>query len=423
MCSRASPSGYDRGRQDSLLGHPKKQPWPAKPLPLPPSRMRPPIAPPRAGSFPSPSSSWACSRTAGTASGTARAPTSGAAPSRRERSPSARGSGAASRRSSRTKGDRVQAGAALLVLEPGDLEAQRLMAQGAARAGAGEPRQARSGARVPRRSTRRRRARRPRWRRSRRRRRARAPRRSRGRTRASSRRRSRSTRRSSTTIARRSSSTRRRSPSSQLDDADAALKGAVAQRDAAAQVLDELKNGSRREDIAQAQARAAEAQREREARPRGIARRGHQGRAGRRWTRRKGKLDQIATMIDELTIRAPRAARVESLDLRPGDILAPNATAATLLEDDQLYVRIYVPETQIGHIHVGPGGARQRRLVPEPDASRASSSTSTTSASTRRATCRPPTSAPTRSSRRASACAKGADELRAGMAAFIHVPK
>src|SRR5262249_18354711 len=59
------------------------------------------------------------------------------------------------------------------------------------------------------------------------------------------------------------------------------------------------------------------------------------------------------------TIRAPAAmskdwsARVEALDLRPGDIIAPNTTAATLIEDDQLYVRIYVPETELGHIHVG----------------------------------------------------------------------
>jgi HlyD family secretion protein len=52
-------------------------------------------------------------------------------------------------------------------------------------------------------------------------------------------------------------------------------------------------------------------------------------------------------------IRAPSAARVEALDLRPGDILAPNAPAAALLEEGQLYVRIYVPETEIGHIKVG----------------------------------------------------------------------
>src|SRR4029079_10931911 len=67
----------------------------------------------------------------------------------------------------------------------------------------------------------------------------------------------------------------------------------------------------------------------------------------------QGRLDQVKVMIDELTIKAPAACRVEALDLRPGDIIAPNAAAATLLEDDQLYVRIYVPETLIGKVKVG----------------------------------------------------------------------
>ncbi len=58
-------------------------------------------------------------------------------------------------------------------------------------------------------------------------------------------------------------------------------------------------------------------------------------------------------LIGELVIRAPRASHVESLDLRPGDILAPNATAGSLVEDDQLYVRIYIPETQLGFVHTG----------------------------------------------------------------------
>jgi multidrug resistance efflux pump len=67
----------------------------------------------------------------------------------------------------------------------------------------------------------------------------------------------------------------------------------------------------------------------------------------------RGRVQQIDVMLDELVIRAPRSARVEALDLRPGDILAPNAPAARLLEPAELYVRIYVPETQIGHVHPG----------------------------------------------------------------------
>ena len=58
-------------------------------------------------------------------------------------------------------------------------------------------------------------------------------------------------------------------------------------------------------------------------------------------------------LIKELVVRAPDAMRVETLDLRPGDLVAPNAPVATLLADDQLYVRVYVPETQLGHVHVG----------------------------------------------------------------------
>ncbi|MGO9837915.1 MAG: HlyD family secretion protein [Polyangiaceae bacterium] len=135
----------------------------------------------------------------------------------------------------------------------------------------------------------------------------------------------------------------------ELDDADTALKGAIAQRDSVAQVLDELKNGSRREDIAQAQARALEARASEKLVAAGSRVEDIQA-AQAAVEGARGKLDQIDVMISELTIRASRAAVVESLDLRPGDILAPNATAASLVEDDQLYVRIYVPETQIGHI-------------------------------------------------------------------------
>lgn len=66
-----------------------------------------------------------------------------------------------------------------------------------------------------------------------------------------------------------------------------------------------------------------------------------------------GRLQQIDVMLGELVIRAPRAARVESLDLRPGDILAPNQPAAKLLEPAELFLRIYVPETQLGHVRPG----------------------------------------------------------------------
>jgi len=137
-----------------------------------------------------------------------------------------------------------------------------------------------------------------------------------------------------------------------VDNADMDLKGAIALRDALKHQLDELKNGTRRTEVAQAQAREME----QSASARLVA-------AGSRTEDLKvaqalvdgaqGHVDQIMVMLDELTVKAPLPARVEALDLRPGDILAPNATAAVLLEEKQLFVRIYVPETLLGHVKLG----------------------------------------------------------------------
>ena len=52
-------------------------------------------------------------------------------------------------------------------------------------------------------------------------------------------------------------------------------------------------------------------------------------------------------------MRSPADAVVEVLDLRPGDLVPANAPVARLLEADQLYLMVYVPQSQIGHVRVG----------------------------------------------------------------------
>ncbi len=137
-----------------------------------------------------------------------------------------------------------------------------------------------------------------------------------------------------------------------LDNAEAQLRSAVAQREAQRAALDELKNGVRKEELRQARARAQEAKAGAQ-----LVESGSRGEdidaAQGQVEAAQGKLDSVQVMLDELAVKAPRPARVETLDLRPGDILAPNAVAAKLLEDDHLYVRIYIAETMIGHIRVG----------------------------------------------------------------------
>jgi HlyD family secretion protein len=137
-----------------------------------------------------------------------------------------------------------------------------------------------------------------------------------------------------------------------VDNADLAVRAAIASRDQVKHQVAELRNGSRREDVAQARARAAE-----QAASARLVKEGSRVEdlaiARAVVDAARGKVDQIQTMIDELTIEAPAAVRIEALDLRPGDLVAPNATAVTVVEDDQLYLRIYVPETVLGHIKVG----------------------------------------------------------------------
>ncbi len=136
----------------------------------------------------------------------------------------------------------------------------------------------------------------------------------------------------------------------------------------------------------------------------------------------QGRLDQIRVMVDELVVKAPRAARVESLDLRPGDILAPNATAATLLEDDQLYVRIYVPETRIGRIQIGQEVPIQVDSFPDRRfkgvVEHINSVGEYSPRNLQTADERADQVFATRIGLR-----EGKDDLRAGMAAFITVPK
>ncbi|MFO0549620.1 MAG: HlyD family efflux transporter periplasmic adaptor subunit [Polyangiaceae bacterium] len=138
----------------------------------------------------------------------------------------------------------------------------------------------------------------------------------------------------------------------ELDGADSALKGTTAQLDVAQQSLQELQSGSRKETLDQASSRAKEAEAnaklvEAGARSEDILAAEAQVKGA------EGRLAQLDVVVSELTIRAPVAARVETLDFRPGDLLGPNATAATLLEDTELFARIYVPETQLGFIHPG----------------------------------------------------------------------
>jgi len=131
----------------------------------------------------------------------------------------------------------------------------------------------------------------------------------------------------------------------QRDTAEANWKMAQAQSENAQHKLDELKRGYRPEEIAAAQARyeqaaASLAMMERGNRPEDVA-------------LANAVYSFELARFRETQVVAPTAATVEVLDVRPGDLVAPNTPVATLLERDQIYVRIYIPETELGHVQLG----------------------------------------------------------------------
>jgi HlyD family secretion protein len=131
----------------------------------------------------------------------------------------------------------------------------------------------------------------------------------------------------------------------QRDTAQANWRMALAQMENARHKLDQLQRGYRQEEIAAAKARYEQAvaslqMMERGNRPEDVA------------------LAKAAYSFDQARFRetqvvAPTAATVEVLDVRPGDLVAPNTPVATLLERDQIYVRIYIPETELGRVQLG----------------------------------------------------------------------
>jgi HlyD family secretion protein len=131
----------------------------------------------------------------------------------------------------------------------------------------------------------------------------------------------------------------------QRDTAEANWKMALAQQQNYQHKLDVLRRGYRPEEIASAEAHYRETQATLE-----------KFESGNR--REDVDLAKAAYSYDEARFRerevtAPSGATVEVLDVRPGDIIAPNTPVATLLEADQIYVRIYIPETELGRVQVG----------------------------------------------------------------------
>ncbi len=112
---------------------------------------------------------------------------------------------------------------------------------------------------------------------------------------------------------------------SELDNAERMLKSSGAAVAASEKELSLLREGTRKEDIAQSLAELQSAQ---------------------------ADTDTIQVQMRELSVDSPCDCVVETIDLRPGDLVAPNAPAVVLLDTSNLWVRAYVPASHLGDVRL-----------------------------------------------------------------------
>ncbi|HEY9730629.1 MAG TPA: efflux RND transporter periplasmic adaptor subunit [Drouetiella sp.] len=87
-----------------------------------------------------------------------------------------------------------------------------------------------------------------------------------------------------------------------------------------------LEQGTRKEEIAQAQAQLKQSQ---------------------------GMLAELEAQLKERQVIAPVDAEVSVMDLHPGAVFNPQQSVATLTKLDEIWTRVYIPERELGRVHVG----------------------------------------------------------------------
>jgi multidrug resistance efflux pump len=141
-------------------------------------------------------------------------------------------------------------------------------------------------------------------------------------------------------------------PQKSYDNAKALRESTARRAESALERLALLRAGTRQEDIAAGEARLAQA----EANAR-LKRSGYRAEevaeARARLAEAEAMIRVNAERLAEMEIHAPARARIESVSVRPGDVVAANRTLITLLEPGETWVRAYVPEPKLGLVKAG----------------------------------------------------------------------
>lgn len=139
---------------------------------------------------------------------------------------------------------------------------------------------------------------------------------------------------------------------SQLDSAIAARDRAHARVNAAQAQVDLMKAGSRVEDIAEAEAEVERA-RQHHALLQAGTRYEDLELASTRVQEARAALEAVEADLREAQVKAPGKCLVEVVGVRKGDVVPPNQPVIRVLRADDLWVKVFVPSTELGKVRLG----------------------------------------------------------------------
>jgi HlyD family secretion protein len=138
----------------------------------------------------------------------------------------------------------------------------------------------------------------------------------------------------------------------QFDDAREKRDAAAQRAESARQRLALLEAGTRQEDVSAAEAKFKQAESAAVLARKGFRREDVAAARGR-MAEAQGRVAELDARLREAELIAPADAVLEVVSVRPGDLVQSGRIVVTMLEASQLWVKVYVPETDLAHVRVG----------------------------------------------------------------------
>lgn len=138
----------------------------------------------------------------------------------------------------------------------------------------------------------------------------------------------------------------------EFDNAKALRDSTAEKAESLRQRLAMLQEGTRKEDLQAAQERYRQAQATADMMQHGYRKEDIDAGRGK-LSEALARIQQLDVALREAELFAPADGLVQTVSVRTGDLVGPGKIVVTMLESSQLWVKVYVPETDLAAVRVG----------------------------------------------------------------------